>query len=191
MGYFDTRGLFVDRGELSITSSNELLSRRAVNFEVFSGFVADKKILDVGCCDGRWSAWMLDHGASYVHGIDVNPTYINQGAVTIMPNYFPVEKFSFEVADIFSYQPSAPFDAVALFGVLYFKTPMEMIAKACSIADVILVDTVVDSITVDGGQIFESDVMQKFSDLGFSVQTLSPQQPFDGRVMFVASRVTT
>lgn len=190
MPYFDTRGLFVNREELSITSSNELLSRRAVNFDVFAGFVANKKILDVGCCDGRWSAWMLDHGASYVYGIDVNPVYINQGAVTIMPNYFPANKFSFEVADIFAYQPNEPFDAVALFGVLYFETPLLMIEKACAIADLVLVDTAVDSTTVDGGQIAEVEVIQKFVDLGFAVQKLNPSQPFDGRLMFVASKVS-
>lgn len=188
MSYFDSRSLFLNRGELSITSGEDLLRKRAVNFEHFAQFIFNKKVLDVGCCDGRWSSWMLDHGASFVHGVDVNPIYINSGALSIMPQYFPEEKYSFEVADILMYQPSVSFDVVALFGVLCFQDPMQMISKSCGIADTILVDSAVNTFVVGGGDIAESDVRNKFMELGFEIADIVPQEPFEGCIMFVATR---
>ena len=189
MGYFDSRNMFLNRGELSVASALENLSRRAINFEVFAPFVVGKRVLDVGCCDGRWSSWMLDHGASSVHGIDRNSDYINLGALTIMPNYFSSEKYSFEVVDAFDYQPLEKFDVVALFGVLYYENPSAMIEKYCSVSDVVLVDTSVDTILVNGGEILESDVRSKFAECGFTITDLTLQEPETGRIMFVATKI--
>jgi len=188
MAYFDSRDLFLNREELSIASHPDTLSRRAINFEVFAPYVSGKKILDVGCCDGRWSAWMLDHGATHVHGIDISDVYINDGALAIMPNYFSADAYSFEVADIFLFEPTTQFDAVGLFSVLYFEKPYEMIRKVCSIANMVLVDITVDTIVCKGGTLDESEMRQQFATLGYEITDLQPQQPFLNRVMFVATR---
>jgi SAM-dependent methyltransferase len=186
--YFDNRTLFLDRGELSITSGSEILSRRSENFEVFSPYVSGKKFLDVGCCDGRWSSWLLDKCATSVHGIDLEPKYINEGANSIMPQYFPNGNYSFEVCDFFNYATDQKFDAVALFGVLYLQTPELMIEQACGLADCILVDTSVETSVVNGGEITEQIVRSKFSELGFEIVDLQPVDPFENRMMFVASK---
>jgi SAM-dependent methyltransferase len=184
--YFDNKTLFLDRGELSITSGSEILSRRSKNFEVFSPYVSGKKFLDVGCCDGRWSSWLLDKGATSVHGIDLEPKYINEGANVIMPQYFPSGNYSFEVCDFFSYATDQKFDAVALFGVLYFQTPELMIEKSCGLADYIFVDTSVETTVVNGGEITEIMVRNKFSAMGFDIVDLQPVEPFENRMMFLA-----
>tara|TARA_R100001015_G_C4634818_1_gene202244 strand:+ start:7493 stop:8038 length:546 start_codon:yes stop_codon:yes gene_type:complete len=164
--YFDSKPLFVN---LPITeamvSAENILNEKAESFSVFSSELNGKTVFDVGCCDGRFSAWCLDQGATHVHGLDVNSNYI-AGAENIMPNYFTADKYTFEVGDINTYTPTATYDVVILFSILYFGDVDTQIEKACSMADTILIATEWSDACP------EDEVTAKFTSLNYTLENI-------------------
>jgi broad specificity phosphatase PhoE/trans-aconitate methyltransferase len=67
--------------------------------------VAGKKVLDIGCAEGRVCNIASGHGAKEVHGIDSSKSKIHI-AQAMNPNCF------FDVADIFGYEKEDKFDVV-------------------------------------------------------------------------------
>lgn len=165
--YFDTRPAFLDRGEDSMTSSPDLLSPRAEQYEQYRSLLDGKSVLDVGCCDGRWSAWALDSGAISVHGIDVNPDFIN-GGLPLMQEYFPDGAYSFDAVSWQDADPGMSYDAVLLFGILYWQDPYGLLEKAMGWGDVLLIDTPV-GVVIDDADITLEDITATLEAGGFTV----------------------
>lgn len=174
--YFDTRPAFLNRGEASMTSSPELLGPRAEQYEQYRPILEGKTVLDVGCCDGRWSAWALDSGAISVHGIDAERSFIN-GGLPLMQEYFPDGGYSFEVVSWQDADPTMSFDVVLLFGVLYWQNPYGLLEKAMNWGSALLIDTPVN-VTIDGADITLPNIAAALEGGGLTVTAISyPDNP--------------
>ena len=174
--YFDTRPAFLNRGEASMTSSPELLGPRAVQYEQYRPLLQGKTVLDVGCCDGRWSAWALDSGAISTHGIDIEPNFIN-GGLPLMQEYFPEGGYSFDVVSWQDADPVMAYDVVLLFGVLYWQDPYGLLKKAMGWGSTLLIDTPAN-ITIDGADITLPSIATTLEDGGFTATAMSyPDNP--------------
>lgn len=182
MAYFDNKNLFVD---LPITeamvSAEDILNARAESMSVFSAELNGKTVFDVGCCNGRFSAWCLDQGATHVHGLDIESSYI-ASAENIMPNYFTADKYTFEVGDINTYTPTSTYDIVTLFSILYFGDWETQIEKACSMADTILVEIYF------GEEAPQEGITNKFNSLNYTLEDLGTDA--EDRSMFIARKGT-
>ena len=98
MTYFDSKNLFVDQPtEKGLSCAAELLNARSLLMDVFDSYLNGKKVIDLGCNNGRWSSYFLDKGATFVEGVDIDPTYI-ESAKVCMATYFSSDKYSFTVA---------------------------------------------------------------------------------------------
>ena len=67
--------------------SKTVLNDRATFFNSIASLVSGKKVLDVGCNNGRWMSWLLDQNASHVVGIDSDSGVIGV-ANTNLQKYF-------------------------------------------------------------------------------------------------------
>lgn len=174
--YFDARPAFLNRGEASMTSSPELLGYRAAQYEQYRPLLQGKTVLDVGCCDGRWSSWALDSGAINVHGIDIEPSFIG-GGLPLMQEYFPEGGYSFDAVSWQDADPVMAYDVVLLFGVLYWQDPYGLLKKAMGWGSTLLIDTPVN-ITIDGADITLPSIATTLEDDGFIVTAMSyPDNP--------------
>jgi hypothetical protein len=145
--FFDEIPDFINSG--AITSGEELLKQRLTDeISNFSSFVNGKSVLDIGCADGRWSAWALKNGASFVNGVDKEPSFINI-ANTIFPKYFSSEKFNFEVQPWKTYTPNKQYDVSFLFGVVDYDDQELLIDKCFSFSNKICVITGVQNSNPD------------------------------------------
>jgi SAM-dependent methyltransferase len=180
--YFDSKPLFVNLPiDEAIVSAENILNARAEAMSVFSAELNGKTVFDVGCCNGRFSAWCLDQGATHVHGLDIESSYITS-AENIMPNYFTADKYTFEVGDINNYTPISTYDIVTLFSILYFGNWETQIEKACSMADTILIETSWSEYAPQEG------IINKFNSLNYTLEYLGTDS--EERVMFIAKKGT-
>lgn len=176
--YFDGRPAFLNRGEASMISAPELLGPRAQQYEQYRPLLKDKTVLDVACCDGRWSAWALDSGAISVHGIDIEPRFIDGGA-PIMADYFPAGGYSFEAVSWQDASPDLRFDVVLLLGIFYWQQPYELLNKAIGWGNTIIIDTPVNTLSVEAdAEITLAGVITPLEGAGFTVTAMSyPNNP--------------
>lgn len=169
--YFDTRPLFLDRGQDSMTSSPKLLGPRAEQYEQYRHLLEGKSVLDVGCCDGRWSAWAIDSGAISTHGIDINPDFI-KGGLPIMQEYFPEGGYSFDAVSWQDANAAMSYDVVLLFGILYWQDPYGLLEKAMVWGNILLIDTPVDVI-IENAEITLEKITGILEAGGFTVSASS------------------
>lgn len=79
-------------------------------------FDQERRVLDVGCGAG-WLVNSIDfHHRQLVHGIDFNNVAVEQAQAV---NQILRGRAKFEVADLFTYQPTSRFDIVTSVGVLH------------------------------------------------------------------------
>jgi ubiquinone/menaquinone biosynthesis C-methylase UbiE len=69
-----------------------------------------KNVLDLGCGNGWFSNWLVDHGAKHVSAVDLNKTELEQAR-----RCFSSNQISFYHANIYTDQlPEAPFDLITV-----------------------------------------------------------------------------
>lgn len=188
MMYFDQRPLFIDNPFSMVSSREVLIPRLEVYNEIFSSHLNGKSVLDVACCDGRWSGWALDNNASHVTGFDINEEYINSGAKVIMPQYFDQSKYTFSVCDWENFIHPEHFDVTLLFGILHFGRAGELIQKFAESTNKILLDAVVNTSTVDGTHLGLADVTGPLESSGFSLSYAKNEYFGPDRYFIVATR---
>tara|TARA_R100001443_G_scaffold114645_1_gene130940 strand:+ start:786 stop:1394 length:609 start_codon:yes stop_codon:yes gene_type:complete len=183
MTYFDSKNVFVDQPiEKGLSCASELLNKRSLEMDVFDSYLNGKKVIDLGCNNGRWSSYFLDKGATFVEGVDIDPTYI-ESAKVCMATYFSSDKYSFTVANIVDYTPSNSYDVATIFNTLHYNAPFDQIRKVASYANTILVEmglgveNVLDpnSFHQGGLQTFITPQLAKelLTELGFTITELA------------------
>jgi len=102
----------------------------AMSYPPLAEIVSRGRILEVGCGVGWFSNGLAYHHASDVTGIDFNPVAIEQSRA-VAENLDL--KSSFQVADLFTYQPQVRFDTVVSLGVLHHTENCEAaLRRVCS-----------------------------------------------------------
>ena len=183
--YFNNRSLFTNRENFGVPTSIDILNTRANKFNAFSSLVANRNVLDVAGCDGRWGAWCLDNNAKHVYGFDISPTYIAEANNTLS-QYFNNSKFTYTTSSWQDYTPPVQMDVVLLFGILYFSPPELLIEKACSVANTILVDTSYNCKTVQGEYQLTLDyLINSFESRGYKI-TIENNDEVYTRIVFSA-----
>lgn len=76
--------------------------------------VPDKSVLDIGAAEGLISIYLVDHGATAVHGIEMRPDFVE------VANRLRGDRAcTFEVADANDYAPVSQYDIVIMLAVLH------------------------------------------------------------------------
>lgn len=81
--------------------------------------LTNKTVLDIGCCVGATGAYVLDHGAKFYHGIDVDQKLISIARKNLSvfdQNLWSISENSLEK---FSLENTTHYDIVVMSGVLY------------------------------------------------------------------------
>lgn len=194
--YFDEKIEFVDS---EIVGSNyQNLKNRFYYLQKFKNYVGSK-ILDVGCCDGRWSAWALDIGAKFVHGIDKEPSYIDK-ANLIFEKHFKKNQYKFECVNWKDFSCNEKYDSIFLFGLLYYNDQENLIKKCSELSDTILVDTndsnefceyhVDESIIGQDTKMITlptSELFKLFEKFNYTIENIHRDKSIE-RIFFVAKR---
>ena len=81
--------------------------------------LTNKTVLDIGCCVGATGAYVLDKGAKFYHGIDVDDSLLENANNNL--SVFPKENWTLEKKSLeqFSLENKNHFDVIVLSGVLY------------------------------------------------------------------------
>ena len=198
MTYFESRPLFLDQpANKGVSTASGLLNFREPLMDVFTSYVDGKKIIDLGCNNGRWSSWFLDKGATFVEGVDMDNDFI-VNATSLMSNYFASDKYKFTTENLISYTPSTSFDLAALFNTLHYEAPFDQINHVCSYVNTVLVE-MGDSTenVINPNSFYQGDFQTeinpptakaKFINLGFNITELSTitNDLYGSRARFVA-----
>ncbi|WP_157248200.1 class I SAM-dependent methyltransferase [Nonomuraea typhae] len=101
------------------------------------------RILDLGC--GATANLTLHRYASY-HGVDISRTAIRRARALRRPGS------TYEVADVLTYRPAAPYDVILLREVLYYFPDEQAVALLRRLAATLAPDgVVIVTITAGGG----------------------------------------
>ena len=98
-----------------------------------------KRVVDIGSHDGRWSFCALQHGASFVMGIEAHDDTIEHGVANYRQYGIAEDKFKFLAGDVFKViqkldpdRPGERFDIGLCLGFLYHTTRhFETIEQLC------------------------------------------------------------
>jgi len=112
-----------------------------------SGFLAGKRVLDLGCNAGYWSLSAIEAGCAYVLGVDAREMHIDQAQLVFAVKDVPVGKYRFVQENLFEYLRNAvdQFDVVFCLGILYHVCkPMELLEGVARInTELLLIDSTV------------------------------------------------
>jgi len=86
------------------------------------GLQPRERVLDAGCGLGRWTA-ELDATGARVTGIDVHAPLLEQARIS-SPHA------EFHAADLLTWKPAEPFDAIYAFATLHWVRPPDAAARA-------------------------------------------------------------
>lgn len=81
-----------------------------------------ERVLDAGCGLGRWTAELAASGAR-VTGIDIHAPLLEQARI-VCP------RAEFHAADLLTWTPAEPFDAIYAFATLHWVHPPDRAARA-------------------------------------------------------------
>lgn len=108
-------------------------------------YIKNQRVLDLGCHFGSMAYAALDIGASYVCGIDSEEKLINQGKDLFQKHNVAIDKYDFEVAEVYKYLEyleEDSFDTILCFGLFYYLSDpiyalklMKKVAKKAIILD--------------------------------------------------------
>lgn len=100
---------------------NRLQKRCRAIFELRADFYKDKRVLDIGSHDGRWSYMALKMGAAHVTGIEARPHLVELANQNLSKLNIPEDKYQFIEADALSYMETATetYDIVLCLGFFY------------------------------------------------------------------------
>jgi tRNA (mo5U34)-methyltransferase len=129
---------------------NRHKQRRAYFFDplvrLCGGSLAGKRVLDLGCNAGFWSLAAIEAGAEYVRGVDGRQMHVDQAEFVFEVKGVERDRYRFEQADVFSYDPGEKFDVVMCLGLLYHVSkPFELFQRISEWnTDLLVVDTAID-----------------------------------------------
>lgn len=81
-----------------------------------------ERVLDAGCGLGRWTAELALTGAQ-VTGIDIHAPLLEQARIAC-------PQADFHAADLLTWAPAEPFDAIYAFATLHWAHPLDAAARA-------------------------------------------------------------
>jgi len=121
MKFFKKYRVFIDEDNI-LPYPNRLNNRYTVLIEKNIEMIRDKKILDIGSHDGRWSFAAIKNGASHVQGIELRSSMVEKAKKNMRKYRIPKKKYSFISGNIFeelSKLKPKSFDTIFCFGILY------------------------------------------------------------------------
>lgn len=177
---FDTYPWFTDRPlSESGQSSYELLSMRAEYIEEhFNSHVSGGTVFDMGCADGRWSAWAIANDATSVKGVDENSSYIDSANSTFAEHHGDAT-YSFEAMSYADVPTDIIYGCVLVFGFVHI-VGLSAIDKATAITDKVLLDTAENSTCT------KEEIIARFTVNNFSTSDYSNAD----RILVLATRNT-
>lgn len=149
MTYFNDKLDFTDEAS-GLTTENvgskgtgiakEVLNDRATFFNSIASLVSGKKVLDVGCNNGRWMSWLLDQNASHVVGIDSDSSVIGV-ANTNLQKYFATSKYTLAISKWEDYSAPSDIDIVFCAGIIHVGiTQSTLITKLASFGNKLILE---------------------------------------------------
>lgn len=104
----------------------------------------NKSVLDLGCCVGATGAWVLESGAEFYHGVEIDRELCLR-AEENLSKYFDRSKFKIEQVSIEKFLESntKKFDLTIASGIMYgFFSPVEIIDALISVSDELIIESV-------------------------------------------------
>jgi SAM-dependent methyltransferase len=98
----------------------------------------DKRIFDAACRNGWYSHRALESGASFVHGVDIDPNVIEVAKDNLVE--FDNSKYQFDVGNLYETDFSN-YDVIFLFGLLYHVHDQLDLLNKCFNNKHVLVET--------------------------------------------------
>ena len=113
--------------------------------DLFSGTLAGKRVLDLGCNAGFWSLCAVEGGCDYVLGIDGRQMHIDQAEFVFAAKGVDRERYDFCRGNVFDLlgENLGRFDIVLCLGLMYhISKPMTLLERISSVnTDLLVIDT--------------------------------------------------
>lgn len=100
--------------EIEGAAGDRTLKQQLKGLDDLMARVPGKTVLDVGCAEGLISMHLFDHGAGWVHGLEVVAEH-----VTIANSLRGARACTFDVADANIYEPVRTYSIVIMLAVLH------------------------------------------------------------------------
>jgi Protein of unknown function (DUF1698) len=128
-----------------------LAARKSIFFDplVRSGFIRNKRVLDLGANAGYWSLECLDAGASFVRGVETDHQRHAQARFVREQRDISAERYDLVHDDVYHHLSGGEqFDVVLCLGLYYhIEEPVRLMRlMQKSTRDLLIIDTVVSSV---------------------------------------------
>lgn len=103
----------------------------------------NKKILDIGCNAGILGAWVLDNGANFYQGLEIDKS-LSDTAKSNLSKYFKNYNWNIKQEDgeNFLHENKEYYDLIVLGGIVQaFSNPIEILNKVVKSTDNIIIDS--------------------------------------------------
>ena len=181
-------------------SVEDLNTRASIIVERSKAYISGKKILDIGCHDGRFIFACLKHGAKHVTGIELREENFKV-AERVLPKYFKHTRYKLKNRNIFDYLERVrpgQFDTILCAGFLYhtsrqleFLEHMDRLRPSALIIETLICDgpdALLKARMADNGSratSYEASICtpsnhfihKMFSERGFEVKNVDPISP--------------
>jgi hypothetical protein len=142
--------------------------------------IKNKKVLDLGSCNGASGAWCLHHGASQYTGIELQKEYVEQSKANLS-KYYPKNNWKVFASSIENYifNTSDKYDIIVALGIIHsFTNFIYFLKKISLLSDLIVIDGT-HPVTINSSQFIPNEDKNKFVQSNFYEKFIE-NEPFIG-----------
>ena len=118
MGFFDSFPRFYDTSKTS-PFPDRLNSRYRAIIEPHTKLIKDKRVLDIGSHDGRWTLAIIQSGAAHVTGVEPRKELVSNAVETFSEYRVERDRFEFLQGDVFEQIKGKSYDMIFCLGFYY------------------------------------------------------------------------
>ena len=142
--------------------------------------IKNKKVLDLGSCNGATGAWCLSQGAAQYTGVELQKDYVDQSRINLN-KYYPNGNWRILASSIESYifNTSDKYDIIVALGIIHsFSNFIYFVRKITTLSDCVVIDGT-HPFTITGSEFIPDESKTRFIQSNYYEKFIE-NEPFIG-----------